>query len=164
MKVFRCLLAAVLLMPVFALVQADQKKGNECNMRGGHDRESMEIGGYASMKKDLNLTDDQVKQLNALKSDFMKANVKSEADIKLARIDMMDLMKKQPPDFDGMKEKVKAIDTLELNQKLAGIDARQKGYNLLTPDQQKMLPGLMKAKWGHRKDMKKEDKKEKDEK
>ena len=71
---------------------------------------------------------------------------------------MMDMMKKQPPDFDGLKEKIKTVDTLELNSKLAGIDARQKAYNLLTPDQQKKLPDLMKAKWEHRKTMKKGDK------
>ena len=174
MKMFRCLFALVLFVPAMAFAEMgnDKKPMENCPMmqgRGGMaDRSSRqmdgmeckEMGQYLKNKKELGLTEDQVKQLESIKTDCMKAQVKREADIKLARIDMMDLMKKESPDFAGMKEKIKQVDALELDGKLAMIDTKEKAYNVLTADQQKKLPELMKEKWEGRKMMKKDKKEE----
>lgn len=160
MKMFRCLLVLALLVPVtaFAEMGGDMKdcpmmdgkggmpSGKMAKMHGGMKggADCKELGMYIKMKKELGLTDAQVTRLKAIKTERMKAQVKTEADMKLARIDMMDKMGNDTPDFAAMREKIKQVNALELGSKLAMVDAREKAYAVLTPDQQKKLPELMK--------------------
>lgn len=164
MKLMRCLAVVLMLAPaaVFAEMRCgDCDKGGMEKMGGmkmGQMREGMQAGmDYAQFKKELNLTDDQVKQLQSIRTECAKAQVKREADIKVARIDMTGLMKKDTPDFAGIREKEKQVSALELEGKLAMVDCREKSYNVLTKEQQAKLPALMKEKMEKRMEMRKED-------
>jgi Spy/CpxP family protein refolding chaperone len=160
MKLIRCLIAVLMLTPVVAFAEMKGDANFEkMGKMGGPKMGAMSCGqmcDYSKFKKELGLTDDQTKQIKDLCTGCMKADVKREADIKIARIDMMGLMKNDTPDFAGIKEKEKQVAALELEGKLAMIDCREKCYNVLTKEQQSKLPSLMKEKMEKMKGMKKE--------
>jgi Spy/CpxP family protein refolding chaperone len=122
----------------------DGHPGEEGGLPGGW--------GAVEMKKDLGLTEEQDRQVEGVKLEFLKGQVKRQADIKVARLEMMELAKKVPADFAALREKVKQVGAIELDSKLAGIDALEKAYRTLTPEQQKKVPELMRARWEGRRE------------
>jgi Spy/CpxP family protein refolding chaperone len=103
------------------------------------------IGHILSNRQQLKLNPDQVNKLEKLRADSMKDAVKRQADIKTAMIDMSSSMKQTPPDFNAIKSQMKKISDMKLAAKNAMVDTYEKAYNMLTKEQQAMLPTLSPA-------------------
>ncbi|MEW6558319.1 MAG: Spy/CpxP family protein refolding chaperone [Elusimicrobiota bacterium] len=125
-----------------------QGKEMKHKMGRGADRDE-DVGNikrYLNFKQELNLTDEQVKALEQIRLDYRRDAIKRQADTKLARLDLREIMQQDKPDFAAAKSKIKQISELQLASKLAMIDAMEKGYNILTKEQQDKLPQLKKER------------------
>jgi Spy/CpxP family protein refolding chaperone len=105
------------------------------------------------------LTSDQVKALEKIRNDYKRDAIKKQADMKIARMDLGQLIRQEKPDFAAAREKIKQISALQLDSKLAMVNAMEQGYNTLTAEQQAKLSQLRKDKKGNWKKEKHEDEK-----
>ena len=148
-------IAGLLLMSAAAFAEMGSEQGMECGMdkQGccGTDKAPMnnmhgkKMGMMNAMKKDLNLTDDQSAQIEAIKSACKTdCQQRSEA-IKAARAAKQEAMKQTPPDFATAKAKTQEIDSLLSKNKIAGIEMQEKIFAVLTPEQQQKHAQMMSA-------------------
>jgi Spy/CpxP family protein refolding chaperone len=91
----------------------------------------------------LGLSDDQVKKLEQLRSDFEKETIRNEADIRVAEIDLTNLLKASNADPGKIEAKVREIERLRGDLRIARIRAIEKGKALLSSDQRKRLEELL---------------------
>jgi len=118
------------------------------NEHGGGD-----MGEYVLPVNELNLTDEQKKNLEDIGLENRKFRIKREADIKLARIDLAEILRSDKPNFEAARAKVKEISGMQLELKLSTINTREKMFNVLTKEQQEKLPKIKAArekKWMER--------------
>jgi Spy/CpxP family protein refolding chaperone len=87
--------------------------------------------------KELQLTDQQKKEIGALRADMEKAMVKIHADIQSARIDLRELLMAEKPDRSAIEKKIKEISTFQNDGKMALVNHLFSVNAKLTPDQQK---------------------------
>ena len=90
---------------------------------------------------ELGLTADQVKQLTALRDDFQKEAIRLTADIRSAEVDLRRLYAQRPLDLGTVEGKLRAIANLETSLRLARLRTLDKGWTLLTAEQQQKLDG-----------------------
>ena len=93
----------------------------------------------------LNLSDQQLADLKALKSEMQKFSVKNNADIKVAKIELNELVDSEKPDFGKVKSKISQIGSFEQTLRLEFLNVVQKSRNLLTNEQLKKLNSLPKG-------------------
>ena len=94
-------------------------------------------------REKLELSDDQVKKLEQLRSDFEKETIRNEADIRVAEIDLNNLLQAQSADLAKVEAKIRDIERLRADLRIARIRAIEKGKALLTAEQRKKLQELL---------------------
>ena len=94
-------------------------------------------------REKLGLSDDQVKKLEQLRSDFEKETIRNEADIRVAEIDLNNLLQAQSADLAKVEAKIRDIERLRADLRIARIRAIEKGKALLTAEQRKKLQELL---------------------
>jgi Spy/CpxP family protein refolding chaperone len=99
---------------------------------------------YLDLKGELKLTEEQSKAIESLLLEHRRFAIRKFADIKLARLDLVDVLRKDKPDFSAARAKIKEIASMQLELKLSVIDIREKAYNVLTAEQQDKLPKMRK--------------------
>ena len=103
-------------------------------MQGRHD-------GFQMMCEELDLTDDQKKQMNDLRIKEKKGMIVIEADLKLLEIDKMSAMKDK--NFKQAKGVAKEISKLKEQIAIKRIEQHEKRWNILTPKQKEKAEELM---------------------
>lgn len=107
-------------------------------------------------QKDLGLSTTQVESLRKLSIDAQRDAIKREADLKLARVDLGALMMPDPADPNRARDmgrieaKVRDIEKLRADGKIAQIRAMEQSRQVLTPEQREKLRALMTQRWQHR--------------
>jgi Spy/CpxP family protein refolding chaperone len=91
----------------------------------------------------LGLSSEQAKRLEQLRDDFQKESIRKEADLRVAEMDLNSLLEAQPVDLSKVDAKVREIERLRADLRLARIRAVEKGKEQLTPDQRKKLQDLL---------------------
>ncbi len=91
----------------------------------------------------LDLTDEQQTQMHELRISQQKEQVGREAKVKLARIEMKELMMADDPDRSAIEQKTKEISDLQYQAKLDMIDHLFKVRSILTPEQREKFKGHM---------------------
>jgi hypothetical protein len=94
-------------------------------------------------REKLGLSDDQVKKLEQLRSDFEKETIRNEADSRVAEIDLNNLLQAQSADLAKVEAKIRDIERLRADLRIARIRAIEKGKDLLTAEQRKKLQELL---------------------
>ena len=110
--------------------------------------------------KELNLSEDQKKTIEKLTLEHKRFRVKKEADIKLARIDLAEVLRKGE-DFQAERAKVREISNMQMELKMNVIDVREQIFNVLTKEQKEKLAQMKterKAKWMEKKHQEKSEK------
>lgn len=125
-----------------------------CDLRGGM-KEGMGGGMGDRMKeaehhlskalRGLNLDEQQKKMIHEIKSRIMKETIRKMADIRIARIEIKDLLLQDPADMKAVEAKVKQLGTMRTEMHLAHIKALEDIKAKLTPDQRKKFGEMMKA-------------------
>ena len=91
----------------------------------------------------LGLSNDQVRKLEQLRTDFQKESIRREADLRVAEMDLDGLFEAQPVDMAKVEAKVREIERLRADIRLARIRAIEKGKEQLTADQRKKLQEML---------------------
>ncbi len=98
---------------------------------------------FICCKKELELTDKQVKDLKAIRMDFLKGNFKAEADLKIAELELKSVMHDENASLKDIEAKLNSVAKLKTGMKLSHIKAFRQAKALLTPEQ---LENLKKGK------------------
>ena len=94
-------------------------------------------------REKLGLSDDQVKKLEQLRSDFDKESIRNDADIRVAEIDLNNQLLGQSPNLAKVEAKIREIERLRADLRIARIRAIENAKALLTADQRKKLNELL---------------------
>ena len=90
----------------------------------------------------LGLTADQVKQLEQLRSDFAKESIRSEANLRIAEMDLTSLLEVQPVDMTKAEAKIREIERIRGDFRIARIRSVEKGKAHLSAEQRRKLQEL----------------------
>jgi len=94
-------------------------------------------------REKLDLSAAQVKSLEQLKNDFQKESIRRDADLRVAEMDLNGLLTADKVDMAKIEAKVREIERLRSDLRIARIRTIQKGKEVLTADQRKKLQELL---------------------
>ena len=85
----------------------------------------------------LNLDEQQKTSISEIKGRMMKEAIKRKADVRIAHIELKELLAKDPMDMKAVEAKVKQSGTLKTEMHLSHIKAMEEVKAKLTPEQKK---------------------------
>ncbi len=94
------------------------------------------------MKEALGLTDEQVVKIEDIRTETRKKMIKTRAEIRVARIEMRELMHQEKIDRAAVDKKIQVISNLRTQAMRQGVDTRVKVHAVLTPEQRKKISSL----------------------
>jgi hypothetical protein len=90
----------------------------------------------------LALTADQVKYLEQLRNDFAKESIRSEANLRIAELDLTSLLETQPVDMARVEAKIRDIERIRADLRIARVRSIEKGKAQLSAEQRRKLQEL----------------------
>ena len=96
------------------------------------EKEGPPISMIIRNREKLDLSSDQVRNLERLRKDFEKQSIRKEADIRVAKLDLHALLDAQPVDMTKVEAKVREIERLRADLRFARIRAAQKAKEQLS--------------------------------
>ncbi|VAW34764.1 hypothetical protein MNBD_DELTA02-637 [hydrothermal vent metagenome] len=138
------MLLAVVVAFAFMASSADAAPKKKCSKEGKkHERSYMDGSGGAGffehMIKRLSLDEKQSAAAAKIKFAYKKAVIRQEADIKVAGVELQELLGAGTVDLKKAERKIKGIYDKKGKLKLYRITAMEKFKALLTPKQKKTL-------------------------
>jgi len=112
-----------------------QKGMQDCRMMEGKHRGGNEF--FLGMKDELELSDEQVAKLRALKSETEKQAIRNKADLEILQIDLHDLLSQNKVDVKAVDARVEKMGELQTKMHKAHIHAKLDAQKILTTEQQK---------------------------
>jgi Spy/CpxP family protein refolding chaperone len=109
----------------------------------------------------MGLTDDQVMKMKPLHSEMQKRHARFEADLKIAKIELTEVMEVKDFDLEKANAAVKKIAEIKTAHHLEMLKAMKEMRTLLTDEQFKKMKKMMSMKMGEKKPAKKMMKKQK---
>ena len=94
-------------------------------------------------REKLDLSAAQVKSLEQLRNDFQKESIRKDADLRVAEMDLNALLIVEKVDMAKVEAKVREIERMRADLRIARIRTIQKGKEVLTADQRKKLQELL---------------------
>jgi Heavy-metal resistance len=94
-------------------------------------------------REKLRLSAEQVRNLERLRNDFEKESIRKEADTRVAKMELDDLLAAQPVDMTRVEAKVREIERLRADLRFARIRAAAKAKEQLSVEQRKKLEELL---------------------
>lgn len=95
-----------------------------------------------SIAKQLGLTEEQQEKLRTLRTDARKNRIQSQADMRIKRLEMAEIMRADEPDRAAIERKLDEIAAARKTQFLAGLDHRNAMKAILTPEQLEKMKTL----------------------
>jgi Spy/CpxP family protein refolding chaperone len=102
------------------------------------------------LQEELGLSDEQARQLRQLFSQTMKTRLTQQADLRIAEIELQELLEADSVDMGQVEAKLKAIKGLRTQIRLNLIKAHEQAKGVLSPEQRRKLqrlhdrlPGMM---------------------
>ncbi|MGD9022772.1 MAG: periplasmic heavy metal sensor [Deltaproteobacteria bacterium] len=92
----------------------------------------------------LGLTEQQTGEIESILTSHVKAAIRKKADLKVLLIEIQELLVQEDVDLKEVKNKLKAMEALNTELTMEGIETLQKALAVLTPEQQKTVKGLFK--------------------
>jgi len=80
---------------------------------------------------------------------MVKNMIRKKADLRIARVELRELLHKEPVDMTAVESQVKKMENLRSSVILDNIKARQEIKSKLTPDQRKKLKELIRNSKRH---------------
>ena len=135
--------AACLVAASFLSGLADEGHGNMMHghMQGGHDQgEQDEHGAYYLQHllkhgKEIGLSPEQISKLKAMQLDLNRTQARTEADIKIAKLELQAILEDEKAEFSTIQAKVDQLKKAEGALLLAAIKGKRDAMAMLTPDQ-----------------------------
>jgi len=151
-RIYQLFLAACVLCLSFAM--ATQALAAEKGKRGYGDKKcyGQHYGRHHQMwhlLMKLDLNDKQKKEIWEIRSSMVKNMIRQKADLRIARVELRELLHKEPVDMTAVESQVKKMENLRSSMILDNIKARQEIKSKLTPDQIKRLKELIRNSKQH---------------
>src|SRR3989304_2331325 len=86
-------------------------------------------------KDELGLSADQVQSLERLRAGFQREAIRRDADLRIAVMDLAALLEKDPVDLGPVEAKLREVERLRVDLRLARIRAIEQGKAQLTAEQ-----------------------------
>jgi hypothetical protein len=118
----------------------DRLKENFVFEVSGEDRAPISL--MLRNRERLGLTADQVKHLEQLRNDFAKESIRSEADLRIAELDLTSLLEAQPVDMPRVEAKIRDIERIRADLRIARVRSIEKGKAQLSAEQRRKLQEL----------------------
>jgi Spy/CpxP family protein refolding chaperone len=165
---FALMLTATFTVPAFAQMKdkpmspckdcdlQEQKMDGHMGMDKGHmDMMGGMMGMCIENADKIGLTDEQKKKVTPLHNEMQKKQIRFQADLKIAHLEMKEIM--EPKDFDIEKAKaaVKKVEELKSAHHLEMLKLMKEVRSVFTEDQYKKLQALMPMHKGAEKQHKK---------
>jgi Spy/CpxP family protein refolding chaperone len=93
----------------------------------------------------LNLDEQQKKAIGEIRSTMKKETIRKMADIRIARIELSDLLLQDPQDMKAVEAKVRQLGSLRTDMHLSHIKTLESIKAKLTPEQRKLLKEKLKT-------------------
>ena len=139
------LLTAVCAVPAFADMHGNEgKEHRKCECREQMGKERMhkrgDILGMLIMQADkVGLTDDQVAKLKVIHRGMEKKKIRFVADLKLAKIDLKEVMEVKDFDLDKASAAAQKISDIKRDQRLEMLKSIKDVRSILTDEQFKKI-------------------------
>jgi len=126
--------------------------GWQRHARHGHMRRGGRSVVFMALRhqKELGLSPQQVSALQQLGTDAARAGIQRQANAKLARLDLMTMLRTSPVDMAKVEAKVRDIERLRADGMIARIRTNEAAKAQLSADQQEKLKSLRAAGWQRR--------------
>lgn len=95
---------------------------------------------------ELGLSAQQVEALQKLQTDSMRTAIQRRADMQIAGLDLMTLRRADPVDMTKVEAKIRDMEKMRADGKIARIRTDEQSKAQLTPDQRAKLKSLMMAR------------------
>jgi len=111
------------------------------HMQGSHDQgEQDEHGAYylrhlLKHGKEIGLSPEQISKLKAMQLDLNRTQARTEADIKIAKLELQAILEDEKAEFSMIQAKVDQLKKAEGALLLAAIKGKRDAMAMLTPDQ-----------------------------
>ena len=103
----------------------------------------------------MGLTDDQIMKMKPLHSEMQKRHARFEADLKIAKIELADIMEVKDFDLEKANAAVKKIAEIKTAHHLEMVKAMKEMRTIFTDEQFKKMKKMMPMKMGEKKPEKK---------
>ena len=159
--VFALLLTVVFAVPAFSQMDDMPMKGH-----GEGHGQMMEMGNMDMMGGDMmcmeqankmGLTDEQMEKMKPLHREMQKKQIRSKADLKIAEIELKEIMEVKDFDLDKATYAVKKIEDIKTAQHLEMLKAMKDMRAILTDEQFKNMQKMCMMKMGDEEHEKKMD-------
>jgi Spy/CpxP family protein refolding chaperone len=125
-------------------------EGHRWQRHGRHHRMPSLAAIALRHRAELGLNPQQVESLQKLQMDARRAGIQRRANVQLAALDLGALLRSEPVDMAKVEAKVREIEKLRADGRLAFIRANEQGKAQLTADQRDKLKALREARWQQR--------------
>ncbi|MFQ5751546.1 MAG: Spy/CpxP family protein refolding chaperone [bacterium] len=116
----------------------DQMDDSTCPMmNGGHMQ-----GFFLNQAKDLGLNESQIEQLQKIKTATQKAVIQKEADLKIANLELDEIMKDSNAKRSALEARAKKVEDLRSDIRLTQFKAQLDARAVLTPEQLKKTKSM----------------------
>ena len=159
--VFALLLMVVFAVPAFSQMDMPMKGHGE-----GHGQ-MMGMGNMDMMGGDMmcmehahhmGLTDEQITKMKSMRREMQKSQIRSKADLKIAEIELVEIMEVKDFDLNKASSTVKKIGDIKTTRHLEMLKAMKDMRTILTDEQFKKMHKMCMMKMGEKKDGKMMDK------
>jgi Spy/CpxP family protein refolding chaperone len=105
-------------------------------------------GGMMVMSKKLGLDEKQTAEFKAIHLKMKKERIQKKAEIKIADLELKELLDADPVDMNSVEAKVRKIESLRSELKMSHIKTHETVKAMLTPEQKEKLGSFMGMRMG----------------
>lgn len=149
MKKLAVIVAAVSVVALAVFAYGEMGgRGMGPGMMGDCGMDGQMMGAEHHMSKHLmglDLDEQQKTLVGEIKSRMMKEMIRRSADMRIAQIELKDLLRQDPVDMKAVEAKVKQLEMMKTEMHLSHIKAMEDIKTKLTPEQRKKLREMMEA-------------------
>jgi hypothetical protein len=102
------------------------------------------------LREALGLNDEQVQKLRQLRSDYEKETIRKHADLRVARLEMRDLLEQKNIDMGQLEKKIRQIEGVRSDLMLFRVKSLMKAKEFLSAEQFDRLRKMTLAMAAHR--------------
>ena len=130
------------------LVSASRVSADDRGFRGGECGKERQFfqkgrGDVARLFMKLDLNDSQKTAIREIWESTAKDMIKKKADIKIARLELREMLRKEPVNMRAIESQVKKIEGLRASMMLDRIKSREEIKAKLTPEQREKFKELV---------------------
>jgi len=154
-KVLLLLLTVVFAVPAYSQIKdmpmKEYREGKGQMMAMGNmDKMGDMMGMCIEHADEMGLTDEQTMKMKPVHSEMQKKQVRFKADVKIAEIELMEIMEVKDFDLEKARSAVKKIAEIKTVHHLEMLKAMKEMRTMLTDEQFKKMKKMMSMKTGEK--------------